>query len=284
MVLVSEMSTTSLLFYGKASQVFGMVEGQLQFRYTKLLFMIGNDIYIGKTRERVPTGTMGSVNFRTAYDILQIPKEVYCPPASKMLKLAPNALSADYYVKRPNLTLFGDHEGINLNDLVYRDISASETLGRIPHPNIAQYYGCLVQDGRVTGICFKRYPRTLMAYVNPAALNKEEFMKTNSDARARAATRYLTGIAEGIKEIHKYGLVHNDINPENIMIDEQDNPIIIDFDSCLPTNSSLEKTKRTFGWYDSRVDKAKEENDWRSWKEMETWLTGSSPAEYQFCY
>ncbi|SJL04266.1 uncharacterized protein ARMOST_07627 [Armillaria ostoyae] len=37
---------------------------------------------------------------------------------------------------------------------------------------------------------------------------------------------------QGIKHIHGLGLIHNDINPNNIMLDADGTLVIIDFDSC----------------------------------------------------
>ena len=36
----------------------------------------------------------------------------------------------------------------------------------------------------------------------------------------------------GLDHLHNLGLNHNDINPANIMLDKEDVPIIIDFNSC----------------------------------------------------
>jgi len=37
--------------------------------------------------------------------------------------------------------------------------------------------------------------------------------------------------------LHCIGLVHNDINPYNIMLDDGGRAVIIDFDSCVPFGS-----------------------------------------------
>ena len=44
------------------------------------------------------------------------------------------------------------------------------------------------------------------------------------------------------------GLVHNDINLTNIMINNQGHPVIIDFDSCAPIRQDMDRRKGgTFG-------------------------------------
>lgn len=36
-----------------------------------------------------------------------------------------------------------------------------EVLRLHPHPNAARYHGCVVEDGKITGLCFDRYSMTL---------------------------------------------------------------------------------------------------------------------------
>lgn len=43
----------------------------------------------------------------------------------------------------------------------------------------------------------------------------------------------ISGIKAALDHIHSFGLVHDDINPWNIMVDDAGNPIVIDFDSCV---------------------------------------------------
>ena len=41
----------------------------------------------------------------------------------------------------------------------------------------------------------------------------------------------------GLDFLHSIGLVHDDINPHNIMLDDGGRAVIIDFDSCVPLGS-----------------------------------------------
>ncbi|KAK5798648.1 hypothetical protein VI817_004938 [Penicillium citrinum] len=62
----------------------------------------------------------------------------------------------------------------------------------------------------------------------------------------------LDGLRAGILHLHSLGLFHNDINPGNVMLDEDGNFILIDFDSCRHIGEDLKvsKTGRTYGWHD----------------------------------
>ncbi len=88
-----------------------------------------------------------------------------------------------------------------------------------PHPNVAEYRGCVVEDNRIASLCFARYDITLSEKVSSGA------------PFDRAAC--LRGIEDGISHLHRLGLIHNNLNPSNIMVDAGGaNPVFIDFGSC----------------------------------------------------
>jgi len=58
---------------------------------------------------------------------------------------------------------------------------------------------------------------------------------------------YSKAIEDGIRHLHKLGLAHNDINPSNVMMNN-DIPVIIDFDSARPIGEKLGSKAGTFKW------------------------------------
>lgn len=88
----------------------------------------------------------------------------------------------------------------------------------------------------------------------------------------------------GIKHLHSIGLVHNDLNPANIMFDQDDMLVLIDFDSCRYIGEPLRSTgtKRTHHWHDPSVDSSMEKNDLDAFKDLQTWLTGSVDEVFIF--
>ena len=94
----------------------------------------------------------------------------------------------------------------------------------------------------------------------------------------------LGGILEGIRHLHSLGLVHNDITPSNIMLDDDGTLVLINFYSCRKVGELLRetKTKRTHGWHDPDVKTASEKNDLDAFSELQTWLFRSSVDEFQF--
>jgi serine/threonine protein kinase len=114
-----------------------------------------------------------------------------------------------------------------------------------------------------------------MERVNPSHLNKDELCQQAPQSAEIKLNKYLIGIKRGIDHIHSLGLVHNDINPNNIMITRDDNAVIIDLDSCLSAGLPLGLTKRTFQWHDPNVQVSHSRNDDWAFREICTWLVGA---------
>ncbi|KAJ2911492.1 hypothetical protein MD484_g8922, partial [Candolleomyces efflorescens] len=130
------------------------------------------------------------------------------------------------FIKQPRLV--GYNKTAGLAGRVQQEISVLEALNRNPHPNIAQYLGCLVDEtrGLIAGICIKRYSCTLAALLGGGVVLPDGTQQPpfNFDL-------ILDGINAGIKHLHSMGLSHNDITPSNIMLDENGCAVIIDFNN-----------------------------------------------------
>ncbi|KAJ5808584.1 hypothetical protein N7474_009853 [Penicillium riverlandense] len=78
----------------------------------------------------------------------------------------------------------------------------------------------------------------------------------------------LEKIKAGILHLHRLGLVHNDINPVNILLDQDDSPVICDFNFYTPVGHSLDAIGRTYEWYDENVQFADPRNDLDPFEEI----------------
>lgn len=231
---------------------FEEVDGVFEFAGTLVVYQAHGEVYHAISKARYSSSS--EVEAEHLMGIVNIPVSAYNPPASSELMRAPDPLPRDCYVKKPRLISYDRiRQGPRPDDIadsVLAEAKVCELLMRHPHPNVATYLGCLVSDGRITGLCFTRYQRTLMQEVNPCILSKR---KSRSVRRATEYYDYIPavidGVESGIRHIHSLGLVHNDINPKNIMRDG-DRWVIIDFDSCRPVGGSLEGVGRTYEWYD----------------------------------
>lgn len=136
------------------------------------------------------------------------------------------------------------------SNILLEEAQICEILRKNPHPNIVEYLGCVVHANRISGLCLVKYNATL------ATLVKQMPHKIDQIGRISL----LSGIEAGIRHLHKLGLVHNDVNPSNIMIDAEDVPRIIDFNSCQELGQPLH-SGGTLGWFKEGAKFSEAEND-----------------------
>lgn len=263
----------------ESRQCFEEIDGTIQFKHSVLLLRDGSN---GLFSARISSAAQleSTVNPEDLEDLKPLPQLLICPPgvvmASEFL-----ATAADTHAKRPNLLCLAGTNDLQASLL--EEIRVCELLKHYPHPNVAKYRGCLLAGNRLEGICFKRYRETLMERVNPEHLNKSTLIQSPNRNSARVnAGRCLSGIEAGLRHLHSLGIVHNDINPTNIMFDEDQHPIIIDFDSCREIGAPLHNVKRTFSWYKKDVSVSRESNDLDALEEIKVWITGTDPDEFAF--
>lgn len=134
-----------------------------------------------------------------------------------------------------------------------------------PHPNIARYHGCVVENGRFRGICLQRYSATLKQRVE----RKHERKPALSETEKR---RLVQGVRDGVAHLHFLGLVHNALTPSNVMV-EDDDAVIIDFDSCRRHGEPMGVKGLTPGW-GAFTEYAILESDVRNLDQMERYLLG----------
>ncbi|KAF9765773.1 hypothetical protein IL306_001878 [Fusarium sp. DS 682] len=183
------------------------------------------------------------------------------------------AQPSDYhYVKKPKLEDYLDSE---LETRMAFEIEVWESIKQNPHEGLAVYHGCAVADGRVSGLCFNRYEQTLMQRVNPNALSKLDFVRSDRSLVQDDMKQCLQTIRKALEHLHSIGFSHNDLNPSNIMLDKYNRAVIIDMDSSSREGETLEKKKRTYGWLDKDVNYSTFDNDLKALREVETWLFGT---------
>lgn len=252
------------------SEAFKTIDGIFSFSYVTYFIQQNGILYIGKSKDRF--GVPDSLE--QLDDVQRIQIEDRGPVV--------RAAWSTVYMKTPGL--FAYTSGSDLEKRIFYEVEVCEILRQNPHPNIATYYGCQETKGRVSGLCFKRYMSTLHERVNPGHLNKRMFRSSEREHVDDSIKASLNGILAGIQHLHSLGLVHNDINPANIMFDENCTAVIIDFGSCRHIGKSLPETEtgRTHEWFNPSVDTALEKNDLDAFEELRTWLIGSSSDKFLF--
>ncbi len=143
-----------------------------------------------------------------------------------------------YFVKQPTMSiydLFKDDDF--LARLLLGEATIMERLAKHWHPNIVRYHGIRVRRGRMTGLVLDRHRHTLLEHVKQGLGGLDE-------------VAFIQALESAVTHLHSLGLAHNDLNPENIMVNEADGmPILIDFGSCRPFGGRL-LTLGTKGWVD----------------------------------
>ena len=152
-----------------------MDDGMYLFSHTAVIYRQGPEIYRGRLNRR--DWKDKPVRLSEITKINLIPVSAYQPPAPPGVKVAPNPLPENAYVKRPSMAGYDpaaenfDPEGVTRP--ILQETAAMEVIGKHTHPNIAQYLGCQIEDGRITGIVYKKYLTSLMALLNPGHTTKK---------------------------------------------------------------------------------------------------------------
>lgn len=227
------------------AEVFAEKDNDCVFDHSKIILRrtAGGEYFYAKTSQRILLSPHIDIN---GLDTIHIPGDHIWPLADPQFTRAPEPLPSTY-VKRPSLLYYENTpEKPDYGRQILTEVEACEILKKHPHPNIARYLGCIVKDGRIRGLCFTKYSTTLSQMLK----DKTSFDKSY----------FLRGIEAGVRHMHDLGLVHNDLNPANVMMDG-DEPVIIDFDSCKREGDELGLKAGTYGWSLEDEECARREND-----------------------
>lgn len=257
----------------QCSEYFGKGNEPAAFQYSRIIFQRDGLLYEGRSASRYRSKS--EIKEQDLYQITSIPVGNLHPDFESSFTKACNYLDpVEWYVKRQSLSHYDPQNPDRLKDQTIEEVKTCEYLKESPHPNIPVYHGCEVKEGKITGLCFQKYGETLMERVNPMKLSKQLFpMKVSGGTFSPHIERWLDDIESGIRHLHSLGIVHNDINPSNIMFDG-DTPVIIDFGSCRPIGHHIGMVGRTYEWHDSNIMEAKPSNDLDALEEMRCWLRG----------
>ncbi len=110
----------------------------------------------------------------------------------------------------------------------------SQVLGRLQHPGIGQVYQAGTADTE-SG----RHPYFAMEYVRGVDLRKHVNQK-NPGTRERLDL--LAKICDAVHHAHQKGVIHRDLKPGNILVDESGQPKILDFGVARATDSDMQVT------------------------------------------
>jgi eukaryotic-like serine/threonine-protein kinase len=94
----------------------------------------------------------------------------------------------------------------------------AKSVGSLHHPNIIPLY----EIGTFNEKPFLVYP-----YVKGKTLRK--YLNESGKLTVIEASKIISTVLDGLAHAHEKGIIHRDLNPSNILLDENDNPRIMDF-------------------------------------------------------
>lgn len=193
-----------------------MNDHDLKFNCTHIYFRQGDSIFWSTAEKR--DFELDSVDLSTIERTV-IPIEEIYPEYDQRFTLAPSPLPEGVYVKHPRMVHYSPESQGALADRFLNEVSTYEALKDKPHPNIAPYYGCVVEDGRITGIALKHYSSDLIERLEKGGITKEQ------------GSAYAAGVEDAARHLHFHGYAHRDIRKSNVMLDGE-TPILIDLENA----------------------------------------------------
>ena len=104
----------------------------------------------------------------------------------------------------------------------------AETLAKLQHPNIVRFYG-LEQEGRLAFM--------LLDYIDGENL-KPKIFDYGGQYPLSEIKIIMQGVCQALAYAHREGLVHNDIKPGNIMINQHGQVLLADFGIARLTDAA----------------------------------------------
>ena len=121
--------------------------------------------------------------------------------------------------------------------LLRRFEQEAEALGRLQHPGIAQIYEAGTAD---TG--FGPQPYFAMEFIR--GLSLQDYAEAHH-LSVRERLEIMEEICEAVHHAHQRGLIHRDLKPGNILVDQSGQPKILDFGVVRVTDRDAHATSQT---------------------------------------
>jgi WD40 repeat protein len=120
------------------------------------------------------------------------------------------------------------------NRILRRFEYEAEVLGRLQHPGIAQIYEAGVWEHLGT-----KRPYIAMELIRGLPISS--FVKARHTS-IREILALIADVCDAIQHAHQSGVIHRDIKPGNILVDEEGRPRILDFGVARPASNDLQLT------------------------------------------
>lgn len=129
--------------------------------------------------------------------------------------------------------------GVASHQVLQRFGIEAQILGRLQHPGIAQIHEAGTAAIETTAGLTVEQPYFAMEYVHGRPLD-QAVLEPGIDTRARLEV--FVKICDAVQHAHQKGVIHRDLKPGNILLDESGQPKILDFGVARLTDSDLQVT------------------------------------------
>ena len=127
--------------------------------------------------------------------------------------------------------------GLATPDRLRRFRQESQALARLQHPGIAQIY-----ESNTADTAYGPQPYFAMEFIHGLTLVQyADVHRLNT----RQKLALLLKVCEAVQHAHQRGLIHRDLKPGNILVDEAGQPKILDFGVARVTDSEMHTTRPT---------------------------------------
>jgi len=104
------------------------------------------------------------------------------------------------------------------------------------HSGLEQVYECFEQDGGTVAVC---------SYIEGSTL--QELLQSGRTFPLSDTVRMISDLCRAVEHLHKNGIIHRDINPNNIIINEQNDIVLIDYGIARQYTGKRDQDTTVFG-------------------------------------
>ncbi len=122
-------------------------------------------------------------------------------------------------------------------ELIRRFELEGQVLGRLHHPGIAQIY-----EAGAAETSYGSQPYYAMELIHGMSLTG---YANSRKLATRERLMLMIAVCEAVEHAHQRGIIHRDLKPANILVDENNQPKILDFGLARITDSDVEATRET---------------------------------------
>lgn len=113
----------------------------------------------------------------------------------------------------------------------------AEVLGQLQHPGIAHIYEAATVEAATPEGVRIRQPFLAMEYIEGKALTD---YATQGNLGTRARLELVANVCDAVQHAHLKGVIHRDLKPGNILVDERGQPKILDFGVARATDADTQ--------------------------------------------